>query len=63
MKCSLSITNRGGLVAVSIATGLHNSAFLTVVFCNGLCLLQRDISLIRDEDYACLRAQGHVFRI
>lgn len=37
---------------LSIESGLHNSAFcLVVVFCGGLCLLQREMSLRGENVY------------
>lgn len=48
---------QGCFVDASTGTGLHSSAFwLAVVYCScsGLHLLQRDISLMRGEDYTHL---------
>lgn len=40
---------KGILVGVFTGTGLHNSAYeLVVVFYTGLCLLQREVSLMRE---------------
>lgn len=41
------------MVDVSAGTEIPNSV-LIVVFCTGLCLLQRVVSLIRSKDYIYL---------
>lgn len=49
-------------VGISIGTGLHNSVlWLIIVFYNGLCLLQREVSLTRVEDHAYLWYKVQVF--
>lgn len=42
-------------INLSIGSELHSSVFwLVIVFCNGLCFLQRRVSLMRGKDYTYL---------
>ena len=51
-QCSLSLGCRSCFVDIVIKTGLHNSTlWLVGVFFSGLCLLQREVFLMRGEDY------------
>ena len=49
---------------VSTGTGLHHPVIcLVMVFYSAFCLLQREISLMRCEDYTYLCVYGYIFEI
>ena len=60
LQCSLSLRCRDALYMwLSIGNRLHKSVYwLVVVFCHGLHLLQREVSLMKGIDYTYLWTEG-----
>lgn len=50
-RWNLSLRFRSCIIDVSVATGLHNSAFWFVSFFNDFHMFQREVSLLTGEDY------------